>query len=195
MLSRTGIQNHLILPDARHSRRGLIRSIGGGALAAALLAAGPVGGLAARQTTPGVESPFFSDFLDDWATAAATGDAAPVLPYYAEEAVLEDVPLGLTFAGLAEIEPFLAGFFGNYSDASVTYRSVFATEDRAAVEVLFEGKYTGQLPGLPAGTGQPLVTRSVHVYELGERSITRQSLYFDAYGFLIQLGVLPAPDA
>ena len=195
MVTRTALQNHVILPEARQSRRGIVRALGGGALAAALLAAGPDGRLAAQETPAGVESPFFSDFLDAWAMAAATGDATPVLPYYADDAVLEDVPLGLTFSGAAEIEPFLAGFFGNYTDASVTYRSVFVTEERAAVEVLFEGKYTGQIPGLPAGTGQPLTTRSVHVYELAERTITRQSLYFDAYGFLIQLGVLPAPDA
>ncbi len=184
----------------RQSRRRLVRNVGGGALAT-LLAAGPVGGLAARETapgdpraTPGSMPAFFEDFLEAWAEAAATGDASPVMPFYGDEAVLEDVPMDLAFTGPTEIEPFLVGFFGNYSDASVTWRSVFATENRATAEVLFTGRYTGQIPGLPPGTGQELTTRSVHVYELGEGAIARQSLYFDAYGFLIQLGVLPAPE-
>jgi len=201
MVTRETLLDHLAsAPAPRQSRRRLVRNLGGGALAT-LLAAGPVGGLAARETTtgelpatPGAMPAFFEDFLGAWAEAAAAGDASLVIPFYGDEAVLEDVPMNLVFTGPAQIEPFLVGFFGNYSDASVTWRSVFATEDRAAAEVLFTGRYTGQIPGLPPGTGQELTTRSVHVYELGDGAIVRQSLYFDANGFLIQLGVLPAPE-
>ena len=201
MVSRESFFGDLAKVSAqRRSRRSVIRGIGGGALVAAV-AAPPVHVVTARAQTSdaapatpaALPAGFFGDFLEAWAAAAATGDASPVMPFYAEEALLEDVPMNLAFAGPAEIEPFLVGFFGNYSDASVTWRSVVATEDRAAAEVLFTGRYTGQIPGLPAGTGQELTTRSVHVYELGDGTIARQSLYFDAYGFLIQLGVLPAP--
>jgi len=183
------------LPGApRRSRRAIVRQIGlGGGAMAALAALGPAKHLAAQETAASDPPPFLGDFFDAWATAAATGDASLVMPFYTGDAVLEDVPLVLTYQGTDEIEPFLTGFFGNYSEASVTWRTVFSSGDRAAAEVLFEGKYTGQIPGLPAGQGQPLVTRSVHVYELTGRAIARQSLYFDAYGFLIQLGVLPAP--
>src|SRR5687768_2719787 len=93
MASTAPSRSGLILPAApRPNRRMVVRNLGAGALAATLLAAGPVGRLAARETTGEIASPFFADFLDDWATAAATGDAAPVLPYYAEDAILEDVP-------------------------------------------------------------------------------------------------------
>jgi len=183
------------LPGApRRSRRAIVRQIGlGGCAMAALAAFGPAKHLAAQETAASDPPAFLDDFFDAWATAAATGEASLVMPFYTSDAVLEDVPLALTYQGTDEIEPFLVGFFGNYSEASVTWRTVFSSGDRAAAEVLFEGKYTGQIPGLPAGQGQPLVTRSVHVYELTGRAIARQSLYFDAYGFLIQLGVLPAP--
>jgi len=192
----TTLSNHASILTSRQTRRAVARRVGlGGGALAALAALGPAGRLAAKETVAGEPPSFYASFLDAWADAAATGDASLVLPFYADDAVLEDVPLGLSFRGLAEIEPFLVGFFGNYSDASVTWRSVFSSGEWASAEVLFEGKYTGQIPGLPAGAGQPLVTRSVHVYELSERAIKRQSLYFDAYGFLIQLGVLPAPSA
>jgi steroid delta-isomerase-like uncharacterized protein len=184
------------IQTTRLSRRAVARSIGlGGGALAALAALGPASGLAAKETIAGEPPSFLASFFDAWATAAATGDASLVMPFYADDAVLEDVPLNLVYQGPAEIEPFLVDFFGNYSDASVTWQSVFSSGDWAAAEVLFEGKYTGQIPGLPAGDWQPLVTRSVHVYDLGEQAIARQSLYFDSYGFLIHLGVLPAPDA
>ena len=49
------------------------------------------------------------------------------------------------------------------------------------------------IQGLPPGSGEPVTVRSVHVYELGDGTVRRQTVYFDAYGVLVQLGVLPAP--
>jgi steroid delta-isomerase-like uncharacterized protein len=183
--------------EARLWRSAVARHFGlGGAALAALASLGPAKGIAAQEAISGEPSAFFASCIDAWATGAATGDASVVvMPFYADDAVLEDVPLNLVYAGPTQIEPFLVGFFGNYSDASVIWKSVFSSGDWAAAEVLFDGKYTGQIPGLPAGEGQPLVTRSVYVYDLGNETISRQSLYFDSYGFLIQLGVLPEPDA
>ncbi len=167
--------------------------------AATLLAIGSVGRLAAQEGSAvagSVDSPaFFREFLEAWANGARTGDPSGVLPFDAEDAVLEDAPLNLIYQGLAAIEPFLAGFFGNYSDASLTWKSAFATTEYGAGETLFQGNYTGQIPGLPAGTGQPVVVRGAHIYEFAGEKITRQTLYFDSYSFLIQLGVLPAPDS
>jgi steroid delta-isomerase-like uncharacterized protein len=185
--------------ETRRSRRWVLRSLGMGS--AALVAAGTVGRLAAQEGTAvaGVENvdapQFFRDFLVAWANGARTGDPSEVLPFYAEDAMLEDAPLNLIYQGLDQIAPFLAGFFGNYSDASLTWQSAFATTEYGAAEAVFQGNYTGQIPGLPAGTGQPLVTRSVHIYEFADDKIARQTLYFDSYGFLIQLGVLPAPGS
>ena len=174
------------------SRRMVLRGLGGGGLAAVLLA-GPVAWLAAQEATPPAGPAFFEEFRRQWATAAATGDAAPVIPFYAADAVFEDVPFGLVFRGSAEIEAFLVPFFANYSDASVEWRNVFATDDQAAAELVFAGRYTGQLPGSPPGTGQSVTVRSVHIYEFADEKIRRQTVYFDAYGVLRPIGARPAP--
>ena len=175
----------------RTSRRIVLRGLGGGLVAALL--AGSRARLAAQDATPTAGPPFFEEFREAWATAAATGDAAPVIPFYAAGAVFEDVPFGLMFRGPAEIEAFLVPFFANYSDASVEWRDVFATDDRGAAELVFAGRYTGQLPGSPPGTGQSVSVRSVHIYEFAEGTIRRQTVYFDAFGVLVQIGALPAP--
>ena len=183
-----------IIGGGRRSRRAVIRTLGGGAMAA-LVAAGPARRLAAHQATPETLPAFFAEFLDAWAEAAATRDAAGVLPFYTRDADFEDVPFAVVLRGPDEIGGFLTGFFGNYSDATVEWRSVVATDEAAAAEAVFEGRYTGQIQGLPAGEGQPVSVRSTHVYAFKGDRIRSQTLYFDAYGLLIQLGVLPAPDA
>ena len=174
------------------SRRTVLRRLGGGSLAAAL-AVGPIARLAAQGATPAAGPEFFAEFRRAWATAAATGDATAVIPFYAPDAEFEDVPFGLVFRGPAEIEGFLGGFFANYSDASVEWRNAFGTDQYGAAELVFNGRYTGQLPGSPPGTGQSVIVRSVHVYEFGDEAIRRQTVYFDAYGVLVQIGALPAP--
>ena len=184
--------NRAILTTDTTSRRTILRRVGIGGLAAAL-AAVPTARLAAQEATPSAEPEFFQAFREEWATAAATGDAAPVMPFYAPDAVFEDVAFGVTLRGPAEIESFLAGFFASYVDASVEWRNVIAAGDRAAAEVLFSGSAVGEDPEASPGTGPAVTVRSVHVYEFGDERIVRQTLYFDAYGLLIQLGVLPPP--
>lgn len=181
----------------RRSRRTVIRTLGVGGMAA-VLAAGTAHGLAASpatQATPENLPTFFARFLDEWSAAAASGDATAVLPFYTQDAVFEDVPFAVVLSGPEAIGGFLAGFFGTYSDATVTWRSVIATDEAAAAEAVFEGRYTGQIPDLPPGEGQPVSVRSTHVYTFDGDLIRSQTLYFDAYGLLIQLGVLPAPEA
>ena len=174
------------------SRRTVLRRLRGGSLAA-VLAVGPAARLAAQEATPVTGPEFFDEFRRAWATAAATGDPTAVIPFYAPDAEFEDVPFGLVLRGPVEIEGFLGGFFANYSDASVEWQDVFGTNDRAAAELVFTGRYTGQLPGSPPGTGQSVTVRSVHVYEFGDETIRRQTVYFDAYGVLVQIGALPTP--
>jgi steroid delta-isomerase-like uncharacterized protein len=179
------------------SRRSVLKGIGGLSLAA-LLTAGLSTVARAEDLAPELETcapPLFQEFLGEWAAAAASGDATRVARFYAEDAVFEDVPFNLVLQGWPAIGGFLGGFFANYAEASVTWKSVNATEHRATAEVIFAGKYVGQIPGLPSGSGQPVSVRSAHLYELSNGLIRRQTLYFDGYGLLIQLGALPAPEA
>ncbi len=178
----------------RRSRRSVLRGLGGSGMAA-VLALGPARKLLAQESKPESLPQFFQDFLDEWAAAVESGDPSEVIPFYTKRAAFEDVPFGVRLTGPDEIEGFLTGFFGNYTDAKITWRSAYATEEGATAEAVFEGRFTGQILGLPPGEGQAVTVRSAHVYKFDGELIQGQTLYFDAYGLLVQLGALPAPDA
>jgi hypothetical protein len=60
---------------------------------------------------------------------------------------------------------------------------------------VYGGTYAGSLPGLPPGAGQPFAVRGTAIFELQGGKIRRSASYFDFYSLLVQLGVLPAPEA
>ncbi len=88
----------------------------------------------AVESTPVALLPRFEAFLGAWAAAARTGDASGLDQFYAADAVLEDVPLNLTFRGPAEIAGFAGVVFGSFSEATVTWRSAFAADGWATAE-------------------------------------------------------------
>jgi steroid delta-isomerase-like uncharacterized protein len=120
-------------------------------------------------------------------------DADQIAGIYAEDAVAEDVPAGTVTRGREEIRRHHADFIDAYSDASSNVPTVFATEDRAAFEWVFEGNYTGMLSGLPQGTGQPVTIRGVTLVEFADDLVQRTVEYFDIHGILVQLGAVPPP--
>ncbi len=68
--------------------------------------------------------------------------------------------------------------------------------ERAVVEFIARGVHTGVLHS-PAGDIQPsgrkFELRFCDVYQLRNGKIARHATYYDALGFMQQLGVIPAP--
>lgn len=176
------------------SRRTVLRRLGGGGLVAA--AGLPLGGAIARaQSTPSA-APATARLpapLPDWVAAWNALDAARIASYYAADAAYDNVSGAAVLHGHAAIQGFLAAYFAAFTGPSVQITNIFASGDRAVDEWVFAGKYTGQLPGLPPGTGQPLSFRGVGVIELSGGLIARDTEYVDYVAILRQLGVLPAP--
>jgi steroid delta-isomerase-like uncharacterized protein len=171
------------------TRRGALRGIG--SIAAFTLVSGARSGLvAAQEASPAAVPPLLSEWAAVWSS-----DPAQVETIYAPDAVLEDVATGVVYNGSDGVAAHVAEIRAGLPDAVYTVSSGFVAGDRAALEYVFSGAYTGQLPGLSAGAGQPISARGAALFELADGSIVRESHYYDAYGFLIQLGVLPAPGA
>jgi steroid delta-isomerase-like uncharacterized protein len=118
-------------------------------------------------------------------------DADRIAGNYAEDAVYEDVALGVTAEGRDAIHAFVSSFLTPFSDGTYTIASAFASEDQAAVAWTFAANYTGMMEGLPPGTGQPIVLRGATLIEFAGGEIRKSTDYFDSFGFLIQVGVIP----
>ena len=175
------------------SRRGALARLGAGGLAAALgaprLAAG------AQEATPQGAPADLPPALADWAAGWEALDPDRIAAAYAEDGARVDVATGQAQRGRAEIRAYLAAVFGAFTGLSSTFSSAFAAGDRAAAEWVLAGTYTGQAPGFPPGGGEQLTIRGAAILELAGGRIVRDAEYFDVFGVLVQLGVVPAPDA
>lgn len=114
----------------------------------------------------------------------------------AEDGEVVDMPSGMILRGPDGLKQFLLGFSMAFPESRVEVTSVFATEEHAVVEFLVRGTHTGILQS-PAGdlppTGRSFELRCCDVYQLRNRKIARHATYYDALGFMQQLGAIPAP--
>ncbi len=58
---------------------------------------------------------------------------------------------------------------------------------------VFSFRYTGQFPGLPPGTGQPISFHGATIFELSGDQIRRSSDSCDNVPLLAAVGLLPMP--
>ena len=120
---------------------------------------------------------------------------------YANEDVAEDgevvvIPFGMIFRGPEGYKQYLSGQTAAFPDGRVEVTNVFATAEQAVVEFSVCGTHTGVLHS-PVGdippTGRKFELRFCDVYQLRNGKIARLATYFDALGFMQQLGVIPTP--
>jgi steroid delta-isomerase-like uncharacterized protein len=120
---------------------------------------------------------------------------------YADEDVAEDgevvdIPSGMILRGPGGLKQFLLGFSTAFPDSHLEVTNMVATEEHAVVEFSAYGTHTGVLhsaAGDIAPTGRTFELRLCDVYRLRNRKITRHATYYDALGFMQQLGVIPTP--
>jgi steroid delta-isomerase-like uncharacterized protein len=160
-------------------------------LSATLLATSSI---AAQEMSPAASPAPLPASLTAWAAAWASGDPTQIAATYTGDAVFEEVPLGVTTHGQDELSSYLQGLKSAFPDFSLVVTDGFVTDDRAAAQWVVTGTYTGQFPGLPPGTGQHFSLRGASVLELKHGKVRDDREYWDAYAFLIALGVLPAPS-
>lgn len=151
-------------------------------------------GLAARaqDATPAAPPAALPQIVADYGAAWSSGDPEQVAALYAADALFEEVVLGgIVTNSTDDLRAYVADVFAAFSDFALTPTAGFVAGDRAAVEWVITGNYTGQFGGLPAGTGQPVEFRGATILELVDGRIQRDSEYWDAATLLAQVGALP----
>ena len=153
------------------------------------------GGVIAQEASPAASPAALPSPLAEWAAAYNSGDADQVLALYTDDALWEEVAIGLAAHGQDEIRAHLDRLYTAVPDFTVDVTNGFVAGDQAVVEWVISGTYSADFPGLPPAAGQHFSLRGDSVSELTDGKIRRYTEYWDAYGFLVQLGALPAPGA
>jgi predicted ester cyclase len=88
-------------------------------------------------------------------------------------------------------------FEEGFPDSGIEITNLFATEDQAVVEFIGRGTNTGPLH-MPTGdvppTGRAVEIRFCDVYCVSNGKIVSYRSYYDALGFLQQLGLIPSQE-
>ncbi len=146
----------------------------------------------AQEATPAALPLFFKELVAAW----NAHDAQRVVAIYATDAVVEEAVLGSPVRrGSDEITAWVEANFAALPDLRIEPRAGYVTDDRAVLEWVYTGTYTGQFPGLPPGTGQAVSFPGVSVYHLQDGQIVHDTLYYDSALLLSQLGLMAAPGA
>ena len=123
----------------------------------ALVSAAP----AARSTDTHV----LQRVLDQWAVAWSSSEVEKLLPLFTDNVDSEDVTLALANHGSKALQDFAAATFGSFADIKFELKSrlVAADGERGAMEWVWRGRQTKDLPGLPATNNFSPVTLNVRV--------------------------------
>lgn len=177
--------------DTRHSlsRRDALVRLGAGGVAAGLALRSVAAGAqeATPLGTPGAVPPALAEWVAGWEGA----DPDRIMAAYAPDAAREEAPVGVIQRGQEAIRARFVDTFGAFSGAVAQVTAAFAGDAGGVAEWVFGGTYTGQIPGFPSGAGQAITLRGASVFVLAGGEIVRETVYFDAYGLLVQLRVVP----
>jgi steroid delta-isomerase-like uncharacterized protein len=119
------------------------------------------------------------------------------LTFFAEECEVIDVPSGMTSRGPEGYKQLILFFEEAFPDSGIEITNLFATEDQAAVEFIGRGTNTGPLH-MPTGdvppTGRAVEMRFCDVYRVSNGKIVSYRSYYNALGFMQQLGLIPSQE-
>ncbi len=119
------------------------------------------------------------------------------LAFFAEDCEVIDIPSGATSRGPDGYKQLILFFEEGFPDSGIEITNLFATEDQAVVEFIGRGTNTAPLH-MPTGdvppTGHAVEMRFCDVYRISNGKIVNYRSYYDALGFLQQLGLIPSQE-
>ncbi len=166
-------------------------AVGSVFVVAAALAASTV--VAAQEASPAASPAALPPPLAAWLAAFNAGDPDRLLALHTDDALWEEPAIGLSARGADQTRAHLEALFTAVPDIAYEVTNSVVADDQAVVEWVVTGTYRNDFPGLPPAAGQPFSFRGASVFELTDGQVRRYTEYWDAYGFLVQLGALPAP--
>jgi steroid delta-isomerase-like uncharacterized protein len=174
---------------AGFTRRSVVTRLGIGA--AGMLLAAPLSAVAQDASPSATDLP---PAVAEWAAGWRALDPARIAATYGDTATIVDMPTGGTLEGREAIQAYLTQFFGAFDGFHAEILTLFATEEWAAAEWVFGGRYTGEFSGFPPGRGQSITVYGSQIMSLTDGQIQQTHRYYDVYGILVQLGLVPSPE-
>jgi steroid delta-isomerase-like uncharacterized protein len=129
--------------------------------------------------------------LDEWGAAWTSGDTNRLLRIFTDDIVYEDVTFAAVNKGHEALRKFAADVFDAYPGSTFEVKSRLVSPDRkwGAIEWVFRGRQTKDLPGLPA-TNTSFELRGASVVEFRGNKISRNSDYWDLETFKKRVGLI-----
>ena len=128
-----------------------------------------------------------------WQDAYSAHDEQAIRAVLADDARLVS-PNGV-FSGAPTIAGYMMAWADAFPDSRYTPQHVTVDGDTVVMESTFTGTHSGTFvdPGgdIPP-TNRQVEARSAHAVVVDGDRVTEVRMYFDVFGFLAQLGVLPA---
>lgn len=122
--------------------------------------------------------------------AWSSHDAQKVVAFYTDDIAYEDVPLGRTSHGKAELRKFVEDTFAAFPDLQVAVVSSSICRGHGVSEVVWTATDKGFLK-----TDKRFSIRMLSVFELHEGRVSRNKDFYDLATIMRQLGALPADQA
>jgi steroid delta-isomerase-like uncharacterized protein len=132
--------------------------------------------------------------VEEFIKVVDSHDANKIISYFADDGVLENVPLGLVNKGKAEITAYTKIMLVDYPDINFELKSVFGSGDWAGDEWVMTGTFannTMSKNAVPA-TGRTFSVRGTSIYQIRNGKFGRESNYYDNVSFMQQVGLMPA---
>ena len=168
----------------RHTRRAALAVVG-----ASLASALTHPATSAQEATPTA----LPNALAEWIAGWQSLDPDRIAASYAEDAVHEVVATGQAITGREAIRANIAALMAAIPDTVLTVNQAFAAGEAGAIDWHYAGHYTNPYPGFPPPGGQALSFRAATLFELADGLVVRTSEFYDLYGLLVQMGLLPPP--
>jgi steroid delta-isomerase-like uncharacterized protein len=126
--------------------------------------------------------------------AFAQRDVDAMLEHWAEDGVIELVPLGI-LRGREQIAGFFREMFAAFPDFEATVTRVAVGRDEVAVEWRSQGHFTGApFQGLDPN-GRLVEVRGVDMLEIADGKNVSNTAYYDGMAFARGVGLLPPQDS
>jgi steroid delta-isomerase-like uncharacterized protein len=110
------------------------------------------------------------------------------------EDFVEQNPLPGQGPGRAGLAGVLAGMFAAFPDLHWTLHDTIAEQDRVMTFSTWTGTHRGEFMGIPA-TGRRVTVEAWTLDRYRDSQLIESRIIMDVAGMLIQLGVIPAPEA